>query len=242
MPAAPSKGLPSYLLTLALLSGLASLPAMAQEEPPPPRERSPVVALDLGGTLGALRHPAAVLPPTPNGLPRSLSSRGGAVARVTFGANLALSQFLNVEDLWETNVLDWYIAGDLRIFSLRVGVEQEIPLSRRFALALTVQGAAAEVSMGTGQLVSNAPPPVDEPLGPDTVEELRATRWLFGASGAVSLIVFARGPLYLRTHVGYTQYIGKADRLEAQGQNFAPTGFSVQLSGPSAGVALGVRL
>jgi hypothetical protein len=74
----PSRGLPVRLPTLPLLLGLSSLPAMAQEEPPPPQGRSLVVALELGGTLGALRHPAAVLPPTPNGFPRSLASRSAA--------------------------------------------------------------------------------------------------------------------------------------------------------------------
>src|SRR4051812_37135417 len=108
-------------LSLTLVLGLATLPAVARAEDPPVQDSdSPPLklALDLGGALGRMNHPAALLPPTPVGVPRSTSGRDSA-GRVTFGIQLALSQFFNVENLWESNALDWYLVGGVRVFSLR---------------------------------------------------------------------------------------------------------------------------
>src|SRR5690606_19120930 len=115
----PSSGLPLHLLTLPLLLGFLGSPAAVRaEQPPPPSPPSALrVALDIGGTLGVLKHPAAVLPPTPFGIERSASTRDSA-ARATFGVRLALSQFFDVGSLWESNVLDWYLAGDVRVLSI----------------------------------------------------------------------------------------------------------------------------
>src|SRR5689334_3261620 len=108
------------------------------EEPPPPKDPSGLkVAVDLGGTLSALKHPAAVLPSPEFSIERTVPERDSA-ARVTIGARLALSQFFDVGSLWAGSVLDWYLAGDLRVLSVRVGVEKELGLSRWFALGLGV--------------------------------------------------------------------------------------------------------
>ncbi|HYH98902.1 hypothetical protein [Hyalangium sp.] len=226
-----------------LLLGLLALPAKARaEEPPPPKDSSPLkVDLDLGGSRGALEHPATTLPPNPIGLQRTASDRASAT-RLSLGARLALSQFFNVRSLWQTNVLDWYLTGDLRIFSLRVGVEKELALSRRVALGLGVHGAAAEASFGTGETVFNAPSIPDTGPAPDSVQELRASQWLFGLGGNVSLLFLTGSPLYVRLQAGFTQYLSKANHFETRGRDYTPEGFSVSLSGPSAGLSVGVRL
>lgn len=238
-----SSGLPLHLLTLPLLAGLLGFPAAVRaEEPPPPSAPSMLrVALDFGGTLGALKHPAAVLPPTVIGTERTASSRDSAT-RLTLGVRLALSQFFDVGSLWESNVLDWYLAGDLRVLSMRVGVEKELGLSRWFALGLGVHGAAGEVSIGTGDMASNAPPAPGSGPGPDTTEELRAGKWLFGLGGSASLLILTASPVYFRLQGGYTQYLSKADHFETRDKDYTPQGFSVSLSGPSASVSVGVRL
>jgi hypothetical protein len=238
-----SLGLLLQLLILPLLAGLLGFPAAVRaEEPPPPRAPSALrVALDIGGTMGALKHPAAALPPTPFGLARTASARDSA-ARATFGVRLALSQFFDVGSLWESNVLDWYLAGDLRVLSIRVGVEKELGLSRWFALGLGVHGAAGEVSIGTGDTATNAPPAPGSGPGPDTIEELRAGEWLFGLGGSASLLILTASPVYFRLQGGYTQYLGKADHFETRGKDYTPQGFSVSLSGPSASISAGVRL
>jgi hypothetical protein len=228
-------------LSLILLVGLTALPAMAQAEDPPQDTPSLKVALDLGGTLGRMNHPASPLPPTPLGLPRSTPEQNSA-GRVTFGVQLALSQFFNVENLWESNALDWYLAGDLRVFSLRVGMEKEIPLSQRFALGLAAHGAVAEASIGTGETTFNAPSIPDSGPTADGVSELRANQWLFGLGGTASLLVLTGSPVYFRLHAGYTQYFDKARHFEMRGKDYTPEGFSVSLSGPSGGVSVGVRL
>jgi hypothetical protein len=231
------------MLAPLLLLGALLLPAMARAEdaPPPMDTSSSKVALDLGGTLGALRHPATELPPTTLGLRRTTSDRDSAT-RVTFGTRLALSQFFNVDSVWESNVLDWYLAGNLRIFSVRVGVEKELALSRRFALGLGLHGAAAEASFGTGETFTNSPEFPNEGPGPDTVGELRANQWLFGMGATASLLVLTRGPLFLRLQSGYTWYPSKAQHFTARHKDYTPEGFSVTLSGPFAGASVGVRL
>lgn len=231
-------------LALPLLLCVLVLPvAVRAEEPPPPKAPSALrVALDLGGTLGALKHPATLLPPTAFGIERSAPDRDSA-PRVTFGVRLALSQFFDVGSLWESNVLDWYLAGDLRVLSIRVGVEKELGLSRWFALGLGVHGAAGEVSIGTGETTLNAPPaPGGGPGRDPIVEELRAGQWLFGLGGSASLLILTASPVYVRLQAGYTQYLSKADHFEARGKDYTPEGFSVSLSGPSASFSMGVRL
>ncbi len=228
-------------LSLALLLGLTALPAVARAEDPPQDTSSLKVALDLGGTLGALRHPASPLPPTPLGFPRSTPEQSSA-GRVTFGVQLALSQFFNVQNLWESNAVDWYFAGDLRVFSLRVGLEKELPLSRWFTLGLAAHGAAAEASIGTGETSFTAPSIPDSGPSPDSVSELRANQWLFGLGGTASLLVLTDSPVYVRLHAGYTQYFAKARHFQTRGKDYTPEGFSVSLSGPSGGVSVGVRL
>lgn len=229
-------------LSLALLLGLAALPTAVRAEEPPPQDSSSLkLALDLGGALGRMNHPASMLPPTPLGLPRSTSERDSA-GRVTFGVQLALSQFFDVENLWESNALDWYLVGGVRVFSVRLGMEKELPLSRRFSLGLAVHGAAAEASIGTGETSFNAPPIPDTGPGPDAVAELRANQWLFGLGGTASLLVLTNSPVYFRLHAGYTQYFDKARHFESRGKDYTPEGFAVSLSGPSGGVSVGVRL
>jgi hypothetical protein len=238
-----SSGLLLQLLTLPLLAGLLGFPATAwAEEPPPPSPPSMLrVALDFGGTMGALKHPAAILPPTAFGTSRTASTRDSA-ARLTLGVRLALSQFFDVRSLWVSNVLDWYLAGDLRVLSIRMGVEKELGLSRWFALGLGVHGAAGEVSIGTGEIAPNGPPAPGSGPGPDTIEELRAGEWLFGLGGSASLLILTASPVYFRLQGGYTQYLGKADHFETRGKDHTPQGFSVSLSGPSASISVGVRL
>jgi hypothetical protein len=238
-----SSGLPLQLLTLPLLAGLLGFPAAVRAEEPPPQSTSSMlrVALDFGGTLGTLKHPAAVLPPTAFGTQRIASTRDSA-NRLTLGVRLALSQFFNVRSLWESNILDWYLAGDLRVLSIRMGVEKELGLSRWFALGLGVHGAAGEVSIGTGDTASNAPPGPGSGPGPDTIEELRAGEWLFGLGGSASVLILTASPVYFRLQGGYTQYLGKANHFETRGKDYTPQGFSVSLSGPSASVSVGVRL
>src|SRR3954454_8382483 len=105
------------LLTSTLLLGLTVLPAVALAEDAP-LDTSPLkVALELGGSVGTLRHPASSLPPSPLGDSRYAPAQELA-ARVTVGTQLALSQFFNVSNLWAGNTLDWYLSGRLRVFSL----------------------------------------------------------------------------------------------------------------------------
>lgn len=237
-----SIGLP-LPLALPLLAGLLGFPMAARaEEPSPPSAPSMLrVALDFGGTLGVLKHPAAVLPSPTFSIERRVPERDSAT-RFNLGVRLALSQFFDVENLWESNVLDWYLAGDLRVLSIRLGVEKELGLSRWFALGLGVHGAAGEVSIGTGETSLNAPPAPGSGPGPDGIEELRAGRWLFGLGGSASLLILTTGPVYFRLQGGYTQYLGKADHFETRSKDYTPQGFSVSLSGPSASASIGVRL
>lgn len=199
------------------------------------------VALDFGGTMGALKHPAAALPTPTFSINRAVPERDSA-ARVTFGVRLALSQFFDVGSLWASNVLDWYLAGDLRVLSIRVGLEKELGLSRWFALGLGVHGAAGEVTIGTGEAALNAPPAPGSGPGPDGIEELRAGEWLFGLGASASLLILTGSPVYFRLQGGYTQYLGKADHFETRNKDYRPGDFSVSLSGPSASVSVGVRL
>ena len=237
---------PLTLLTSTLLLGLMGLPAVALAEDAPPDPSALKVALDLGGTVGPMRHPASTLPPSPLGDDRYTPARESA-ARVTVGAQVALSQFFNVSNLWESNTLDWYLAGKLRAFSLRMGLEKEFPLSRRFSLGLAAHGAAAEVSMGTSESTfvdaPNESPTNPDSLPPaDAVGELRAHQWLYGLGGTVSLLVLTDSPVYFRLQAGYIQYFDKAQRFELRGRDVTPVGFAVSLSGPSGGLSVGVRM
>lgn len=234
------------LLTSTLLLGLVGLPAVALAEDGPPDASSLKVGLELGGSLGPMRHPASALPPSPLGDSRYAPARD-LVGRVTVGTQLSLSQFFNVSSLWENNTLDWYLAGKLRVFSFRVGLEKELPLSPRFSLGLAAHGAGAEVSMGTGE-TTFVPAPNESPSSPDSspsseaVGELRAHEWLFGLGGTVSLLMLTDSPIYFRLQAGYTQYFDKAQHFEVHGKDFTPVGFAVSLSGPSGGLSVGVRL
>jgi hypothetical protein len=234
------------LLTSTVLLCLAMLPVVALAEDAPPDTSPLKVALELGGSLGTLRHPASTLPPSPLGDDRYTPARESA-PRVTVGTQLALSQFFHVRDLWASNTLDWYFAGKLRVFSLRVGLEKELPLSRRFALGLAAHGATAEVSMGTSETTfvsapNESPMNPDSTPPPDAVGELRANQWIFGLGGTVSLLMLTDGPVYFRLQAGYTRYFDKAQHFELRGRDFTPVGFEVSLSGLSGGVSVGVRL
>lgn len=203
--------------------------------------KSPLLALDFNGSMATLQHPAAPLPANPAGFARSAPDRE-ATTRVTLGVHLSLSQFLAVRELWQTTTLDWYLAGNLRALSLRLGGEKLLPLSEHFSLGLGLHGAAAEVSLGTGEIASDAPSRPGAPPGPDPSEELRANQWLFGLGGTVSLVFLTESPFFARLQGGYTQYTQKARHFEALGRDFTPEGFSVSLSGPSAGISVGLRL
>ncbi|WP_224247631.1 hypothetical protein [Hyalangium gracile] len=237
---APS-GLSIHLLTTALLLSLTALPTVARAEEPEQTSAPLRVALDVGGTLAAMRHPAAPLPPSPVGFPRFSSDRDTA-ARATFGVHVALSQFFDVENLWESNALDWYFSKDVQVFSLRFGLEKELPLSRRFSLGLAVHAAAAEASIGAGETSFGAPPIPDTGPAPDSITEVRAFQWLFGASGTVSLLVLTNSPVYFRLQAGYIRYFQQARHFEFRGRDLTPGGFSVSLSGPTGGVSMGFRL
>ncbi|MDY7230267.1 hypothetical protein [Hyalangium rubrum] len=225
---------------LALLPLCLLLSGVAWAEEPPEEPATPKVALDFGATLSGLRHPAATLPPSPGGFPRSVPDRDAA-ARLTFGVQLALSQFFpSLDDLWQTNLLDWYLSGGLQIFSLRIGGEQQLALSRWLALGLGVHGAVAEVSIGTGEFAGGVPPTSGDPTD---IDELRASQWLFGAGGTVSLLLLTRNVFFARLQAGYTVYLPvKARNLEAPSKDFTPPGFSVSLGGPSIGAFVGIRL
>jgi hypothetical protein len=237
---------PLTLPASTLLLGLGMLPAVALAENISPDTPSLKLALDLGGTVGPMRHPASTLPPSPLGDDRYTPARKSA-ARVTVGTQVALSQFFNVSNLWETNTLDWYLAGRLRAFSLRIGLEKEVPLSPRFSLGLAAHGAAAEVSMGTSE-TTFVDAPNESPTNPDStppanaVGELRAHQWLYGLGGTVSLLVLTDSPVYFRLQAGYLQYFDKAQHFELHGKDITPVGFAVSLSGPSGGLSVGVRL
>jgi hypothetical protein len=234
---APLSQLPLSLFASTLLLGL---PAVARAEEPPQEPASLKVALDLGGMVGALHHPAAALPPDLLGQPRSMSQRNSA-ARASFGVQLAMSQFVHADNLWETNSMDWYLSGPLHVLAFRMGLEKEVPLSQTFSLGIGAHATAADTSIGTGQTTYEPSIP-DAHTGPDAVTELRADKWLFGLGGTVSLLVLTHSPVYMRFQAGYTQYLDKARRFATQGKDYTPEGFSASLSGPSGGVSLGVRL
>ncbi len=221
--------------------GLMLLPMVASAEEPPKDRSALIVALALGGSVGPLQHPASPLPPTLGGVPREVPERDVAT-RVSSNVQLALSQFFDVRDLWFTGLLDWYLSGDLRALSLRVGAERQFALSSALALGVGAYGATAEVSMGTGELTFFEPQTPGGGGFNATPGELRASQWRFGLGGTVSLLLLTRSPVYARLQAGYTQYFDEADHFEERGKDYTPEGFSVSLSGPSVGLFVGIRL
>lgn len=211
------------------------VPALPMEEP---QGRPPQLAVEVGGSFTRLLHPSALIPMT-TVLTKPLEARHSAV-RLTGGIHFNILRGSNRDDLWWVNGVDWYLADDVQVLSFRPGLEKRFPLAKRLTLGVGAFGGAAEVSLPTGQIQQNQPgDPTTGPTLGRNFSENRARKWVFGAGGVASLHYSFGRWVYARGQAGYTQYFKKAEDfgLSAPGDSF-----SVSLSGPFAGLLLGLSL
>lgn len=232
-PALPALGL---LLTLGLPVSAAAQDAPQEESA---WGRLPQVAIEVGGSWSRIQHPGTYVP-TSRDLVRWVDGRIGA-ARLSGGLHFNVLRSSQRDDLWWTNGVDWYLTGgDVEVLSFRPGLEKRFKLSQRLTLGLSAFGGAAEVSVPTGRIMQNIP---NDPNGAPQFEpqfsEAKSKKWIFGAGAAGALQANFGRFLYTRVQAGYTQYFNRA---EGFGVSSDLEGFSVSLSGPWAGAAVGVNL
>ena len=234
--------LDSALCSLGLMVSLG-LPAsaLAEDAPPPPQSdgnyaRPPQLAVEVGGSLTRMEHPAAFIARTAV-LTKPLDARHNAV-RLSGGLHFNLVRGSNRDDWWWINGVDWYFADDVQVLSFRPGLEKRFSLGKQLTLGVGAYGGAAEVSLPTGHIQFNQPEP-NGPVQGSGFSENRARQWVFGAGGVTSLQYSFGRWVYSRVRVGYTQYFQKA---EGFGDGATSDNFSVSLSGPFAGALLGLSL
>ncbi len=232
-------GLLVVVLTLRWGSAAASV---AQEPEPPHAPEQSWVALEAGGAGATLRHQAAALAQFDGDTLRAVSARSMA-PRLSLGVHFGLGRLLGVRGLWETNTLDWYFSRGVRAVGFRVGAEKHLALSRDLSLGLGAFGAAADVSLNTMQLTGFEPRSSASANGPrsftEGVSEERAHQWLLGTGGTLALHLHVDGSVYVRAQVGYAHYFQEASQFRTGDAVHTWPGFSVSLSGPSAGLLMG---
>lgn len=230
------------LCSLGLLVSLGVPAAALAEDAAAPADadgnyaRPPQLAVEVGGSFTRLEHPAAFVARTAV-LTKPLDARHNAV-RLSGGLHFNLVRGADRDDLWWMNGVDWYFADDVQVLSFRPGLEKRFSLAKRLTLGVGAYGGAAEVSLPTGHIQMNQPEPNGPTLGSDFSQN-RARKWLFGAGGVASLHYSFGRWVYSRVQVGYTQYFNKAEDF---GDGATSDGFSISLSGPFAGVLLGLSL
>ncbi|WP_050989218.1 hypothetical protein [Corallococcus macrosporus] len=228
---------PLGLLVSACLPApaLGAEPPLEQEAPPPP----PQLAVEVGGTLSPMRHPATEVP-TMRSRVKTVSARNGA-ARLSGGIHFNLLRDFDRSDWWWTNGIDWYLAGgDVQVLALRPGLEKRFSLTRNVTLGVSAFGSAAEVSLPTGQIGQAQPgDPGYSPIGGSNFYEGRMRKWGFGAGGLAAVQVRLGRYVHARVHGGYTHYFAKPDGLQPTPE---AEPFTVSLDGPFAGALLGLDL
>ncbi|WP_426751881.1 hypothetical protein [Myxococcus sp. Y35] len=216
----------------------AALATEASEESRAPG-LPPQLAVEVGGTLAPMRHPATQVP-TLRSRVRTVDARRGA-ARLSGGIHFNLVRNFDRSDWWWTNGIDWYLAGgDVQVLALRPGLEKRFMLTRSLTLGLSMFGSAAEVSLPTGRI--NALQPGDpgyRPLDGINFYEGRMRKWALGAGGLVALQLQLARHVHGRIHGGYTHYFREAAGLRPT-PDTEP--FAVELQGPFAGALLGLDL
>ncbi|NVJ13044.1 hypothetical protein [Myxococcus sp. AM010] len=208
----------------------ACLSAQAVGAAPPPEQEAtlppPQLAVEVGGTLSPMRHPATEVP-TLRSRVKTVSARKGA-ARLSGGLHFNLVRGSERSDWWWTNGIDWYLAGgDVQVLALRPGLEKRFSLTRIVTLGVSAFGNAAEVSLPTGR------------IGDNNFYEGRMRKWSFGAGGLAAIQLKLGRYVHARMHGGYTHYFEKAGGLRPTPEA-AP--FTVSLDGPFAGALLGLDL
>ncbi|QDE83087.1 hypothetical protein BHS07_16805 [Myxococcus xanthus] len=214
---------------------LGAAPSPEQEATLPP----PQLAVEVGGTLSPMRHPATEVP-TLRSRVKTVNARSGA-ARLSGGLHFNLVRGSERSDWWWTNGIDWYLAGgDVQVLALRPGLEKRFSLTRNVTLGVSAFGSAAEVSLPTGQIGQVQPgEPGYTPIGGNNFYEGRIRKWAFGAGGLAALQVKLSRYVHARVHGGYTHYFEQADGLQPTPDAAA---FTVSLDGPFAGALLGLNL
>ncbi len=206
----------------------------------------PILSIEGSGSWARMAHPGAVLfQDEVRDRPLVAVDRRSGVPRVSLGANFNLERLVGVAGLWETNAMDWHLAGKVEAFVLRVGLEKRFVLSQRLQLSLGVFGAAADVSVATGQYnYSETPEGTTPPPFIRSFErtELRAHQWLPGAGATVALHVPFGSRLYARAQAGYSLYFQQASRFVLGADTYTFPDFAVSLSGPQAGLLLGIHI
>lgn len=227
-----------------LLCLLLALPSWAQQATS--TADIPILAIEVSGSWARMAHPGAVLfQDEARDRPLVSVSRRSSVPRLSVGANFNLERLVGVAGLWETNAMDWHLAGKVEAFVLRAGLEKRFHLTQRLQLSLGVFGAAADVSVATGQYNSSEVP--DGTTPPPFVRgfertELRAHQWLPGAGATVALQVPFGSRVYARAQAGYSLYFQQANRFVLGADTYTFPDFAVSLSGPQAGLLLGVHI
>jgi hypothetical protein len=228
-----------------LLCLLFTLPSWAQQLDASARD-VPILAIEVSGSWARMAYPEAVLfRDEARDTPLVSVARRASVPRVSVGANFNLERLVGVAGLWETNAMDWHLAGKVEAFVLRAGLEKRFLLSQRLQLSLGVFGGAADVSVATGRYnysevpEGTTPPPFV--LGFERTE-LRAHQWLPGVGATMALHVPFGSRVYARAQAGYSLYFQQARRFVLGADTYTFPDFAVSLSGPQAGLLLGVHI
>jgi hypothetical protein len=200
--------------------------------------RLPQVAVEVGGSWSRIQHPGTYVP-TSRDLVRWVDGRVGA-ARLSGGLHFNILRGSQRDDLWWTNGVDWYLTGDVEVLAFRPGLEKRFKLGKRLTLGVSAFGGAAEVSVPTGRITQDIPnDPNGAPQYQPRYYEAKSKKWIFGAGAAGSLQANFGRFVYTRVQAGYTQYFKRAEDFAVSSDL---QGFSVSLSGPWAGAAVGVNL
>jgi hypothetical protein len=229
------------LVVWAVLRGGSAAASVAQELEAPSAPEQSWLALEAGGAAATMRHRAVALASYGGDTLREVPDRT-MTPRLSLGVHFGLGRLLGVRGLWETNTVDWYFARGVRAFALRAGAEQHLALGRNVSLGLGAFGAAADVSLNTLELTgmpSRRPASEGAAPFPERVSEQRAHQWLFGTGATLALHLHLEGSVYVRAQAGYVHYLQEASRFRAEDTVHTWPGFSVSLSGPSAGLLMG---